>query len=111
MSTTNGTDRKVRYAVVGGGWISQAAFMPGVAQTGNSEITALVTGDPEKARVLGDRYGIRAWPYDAYREALASDPFDAVYLAPQRHAPRLRGAGVGGRQAPAPRKADGDQRG
>lgn len=81
MSTTNGTDRKVRYAVVGGGWISQAAFMPGVAQTGNSEITALVTGDPEKARVLGDRYGIRAWPYDAYREALASDTFDAVYLA------------------------------
>ena len=26
--------RKVRYAVVGAGWISQAAFMPGVAGCG-----------------------------------------------------------------------------
>lgn len=47
--------RKVRYAVVGGGWIAQAAFMPSVAQTGNSELTALVTGDPEKAAALGGR--------------------------------------------------------
>jgi hypothetical protein len=27
---------KVRYGVVGAGWISQAAFMPGVGQTSNS---------------------------------------------------------------------------
>ncbi len=33
-------ERKIRYAVVGAGWICQAAFMPGVAQTGNSELTA-----------------------------------------------------------------------
>jgi hypothetical protein len=29
---------KVRYGVVGAGWISQAAFMPGVGQTSNSGI-------------------------------------------------------------------------
>lgn len=73
--------RKVRYAVVGGGWISQAAFMPGVAQTGNSELTALVTGDPEKARALGERYGLQTFSYDEYRKALGSNLFDAVYLA------------------------------
>ena len=72
---------KVRYAVVGGGWISQAAFMPGIAQTGNSELTALVTGDPEKAKELGERYGLKSFSYDAYREALRSGLFDAVYLA------------------------------
>ena len=27
---------KVRYGVVGAGWISQGAFMPGVGQTSNS---------------------------------------------------------------------------
>jgi hypothetical protein len=32
---------KVRYGVVGVGWISQAAFMPGVGQTSNSGIISL----------------------------------------------------------------------
>ena len=73
--------RKVRYAVVGGGWISQAAFMPAVAQTGNSEMTALVTGDPDKAAALGKAYGLKTFTYAKYREALESDLFDAVYLA------------------------------
>ncbi len=74
--------RKVRYAVVGGGWISQAAFMPGVAHTGNSELTALVTGDSDKAEALGQLYGIeRTYHYDAWRAAIDSKGFDAVYLA------------------------------
>lgn len=81
MSSQSGSGRTVRYAVVGGGWISQAAFMPGVGQTGNSEITALVTGDPEKARALGERHGLKTWSYEQYGEALASGTFDAVYLA------------------------------
>ena len=73
---------KVRYAVVGAGWISQAAFMPGVAHTGNSEMTAIITGDEEKARALGKRYGItNTYHYDAYRAALDSGTFDAVYMA------------------------------
>ncbi|TXM66033.1 Gfo/Idh/MocA family oxidoreductase [Methylobacterium sp. WL103] len=76
-----GEAKTIRYAVVGGGWISQAAFMPAVAQTGNSAITALVTGDPEKATALGERYGLTAFSYERYPEALASGLFDAVYLA------------------------------
>ncbi|MER2269342.1 Gfo/Idh/MocA family protein [Methylobacterium oxalidis] len=81
MDARRVTGGKVRYAVVAGGWISQAAFMPAVAQTGNSEMTALVTGDLEKARVLGERYGLRTFTYEQYGEALASGLFDAVYLA------------------------------
>ena len=33
--------RKVRYAVVGIGWISQTAFLPGVEHTGNSEVVSV----------------------------------------------------------------------
>ena len=76
------TDQKIRYAVVGAGWISQAAFMPGVKATGNSVMTAIVTGDSTKAETLGKKYGIeRAYHYDAYLAALDSRGFDAIYLA------------------------------
>ncbi len=76
------TGSKVRYAVVGAGWISQGAFMPGVAHTGNSEMTAIVTGDEEKAQALGKRYGIEnTYHYDAYLAALDSGQFDAIYVA------------------------------
>ena len=75
-------ERKIRYAVVGAGWISQAAFMPGVKATGNSVLSAIVTGDSTKAELLGRRYGIeRAYHYDAYLAALDSGGFDAIYLA------------------------------
>ncbi len=74
--------RKVRYGVVGLGWISQAAFMPGVAHTGNSEMTAFVSADPKKAQSLGKHYGVgKAYHYDAYQGLLASGEVDAVYLA------------------------------
>ncbi|HEX4455980.1 MAG TPA: hypothetical protein VH143_34200 [Kofleriaceae bacterium] len=36
-------DDKVRYAVIGLGDIAQAAMLPGVAHTGNSAASALVT--------------------------------------------------------------------
>ncbi|GAC1421569.1 MAG: Gfo/Idh/MocA family oxidoreductase [Acidobacteriaceae bacterium] len=75
-------DGKVRYAVVGAGWISQAEFMPGVSHTGNSELRALVTGSDQKAAKLGERYGItHTFSYEEYDEMLRSDVVDAVYLA------------------------------
>jgi predicted dehydrogenase len=74
--------RKVRYAVVGAGWIAQAQFMPGVKHTGNSELAALVTGHEEKAEKLGEKYGIaNTYSYDDYNAMLASGDVDAVYLA------------------------------
>jgi predicted dehydrogenase len=75
-------DRKVRYAVVAAGWISQSAFMPGVAHTGNSEMTALVSGDAEKRKHLASMYDIAdTYTYEQYDEMLASGKVDAVYLA------------------------------
>lgn len=72
---------KTRYAVVGAGWISQEAFMPAVAQAGNSEITAIVTGNRAAAEKLAAFYGIEhIFGYDEYDKALRSGVFDAVYI-------------------------------
>ncbi|GJE80479.1 Gfo/Idh/MocA family protein [Methylorubrum thiocyanatum] len=74
--------KKVRYAVVALGDISQEAMLPGVAHTGNSEVTAFVTGDPEKARRVGELYGVTdSYGYDEFGALLASGTIDAIYLA------------------------------
>ena len=72
----------IRYAVVGAGWISQEAFMPGVAQSGNSTIAAIVTGDLEKGAKLAAFHNVpQVVAYDGYDALLASDSIDAVYIA------------------------------
>ncbi len=73
---------RVRYAVVGAGWISQEAFLPAIPQVENSVVTAIVSGNPEIAGKLGEFYGIEhVFPYEAYEAMLASDLVDAVYIA------------------------------
>lgn len=76
-----GQKKKIRYAVVAGGQISQQAFMPGIGRTDNSELAALVTGDPAKADKLAKLYGIKAWSYEQYGDLLKSGEIDAVYVA------------------------------
>lgn len=72
----------VRYGVVGAGWISQIAFLPGVPLTGNSRTTALVSGNAEAARRLAEFHDIpNVYGYDQYDEMLAADVVDAVYIA------------------------------
>jgi predicted dehydrogenase len=76
----------IRYAVVGAGWISQIAFLPGVGQSGNSEVTAIVTGDRDKAARLADFHGIgRIVGYDGYDDLLRGPDVDAVYIALPNH--------------------------
>ncbi len=77
-----GEDRKVRYAIVGLGSISQEALMPGVEHTGNSVVTALVTGDTKKAEELAKLYKVKhTYSYDDFPQLLASGEIDAIYLA------------------------------
>ncbi len=77
-----GSAKKVRYAIVGAGDIAQEDMMPGIKHTGNSELTAIVTGDPTKAEELGKMYDVTAtFSYERFGEALASGTFDAIYLA------------------------------
>lgn len=74
--------KKVRYAIVGLGDIAQEAMMPGVSHTGNSEITALVSDDPEKLSALGEKYAVEhRYAYTDFPALIASGEVDAIYLA------------------------------
>ena len=48
---------KVRWAVVGLGYIAQIAVLPGFRHASNAELKALVSDDPVKLKKLGRRYG------------------------------------------------------
>jgi len=78
MSTAS---KKVRYAVVGLGNIAQVAVLPAFAHAENSELVALISGDAEKRRVLGQRYGISALGgYDELESIAHSARVDALYV-------------------------------
>lgn len=82
LGMKSGSGAKVRYALVGAGWIAQAAFMPAVERTGNSELVAVVTGDAEKARELAEKYELkRTCDYSDYGALLRSGDVDAVYIS------------------------------
>ncbi len=93
-----GKQAKVRYAVVGLGHIAQVAVVPGFASAKKSELAALVTGDPEKQRKLGRKYGVKEiYSYDDFDECLESG-IDAVYIALPNHLHReytIRAADAG----------------
>lgn len=72
----------INYAVVGAGWISQQAFLPGVGQSGNSRVAAIVTGDRAKTGRLAEFHGIdKVVGYEEYDALLTSPGIDAVYIA------------------------------
>jgi predicted dehydrogenase len=74
---------KVRYAVVGLGWISQVAVLPAFSHAKtNSELRALVTQDPVKAKRLSKKYQVPfTHTYEEYDRLLKSGEIDAVYIA------------------------------
>ena len=77
------SSRKVRYAVIGQGAIAQMAVLPAFSHArSNSELAALVSGDPKKLTVLGRRYKVpRLCSYDDLGELYESGEIDAVYIA------------------------------
>ncbi len=87
MTMGNKKNRKVRYAVVGLGYISQIAILPAFAHArANSTLTALVSGDPKKLKSLSRKYGTKYnYSYEQYADCLASGEIDAVYIALPNH--------------------------
>src|SRR4051794_30508031 len=77
-----GKNGKIRYAVVGLGYISQVALLPAFAHAKeNSELTALVSDDPQKLAELGKKYKVqRTYSYGDYDACLKSGEVDAVYI-------------------------------
>jgi len=74
---------KVRYAVVGLGYIAQIAILPAFSHAReNSELTALVSSDPKKLKQLSRKYGVeRTYSYEQFGDCLKSGEVDAVYIA------------------------------
>lgn len=79
----NKNHRKIRYAVVGLGYISQVAVLPAFAHAReNSELTALISGDATKLKKLSRKYKVsRTYSYEQYEDCLQSGEIDAVYIA------------------------------
>jgi predicted dehydrogenase len=82
-AVSKNSNKKVRYAVVGLGWISQEAVLPAFSHAKtNSELRALVTQDPVKARHLSKKYNVPfTHSYQEYDQLLKSGEIDAVYIA------------------------------
>ena len=72
----------VRYAVVGLGYIAQAAVLPAFRHArSNSRLVALVSGDAEKRAELARKHKVPAYGYEEYDSLLDSGAVDAVYIA------------------------------
>ncbi|MFP5384673.1 MAG: Gfo/Idh/MocA family protein [Bacteriovoracia bacterium] len=78
----NKPKKKIRYAVVGLGHIAQAAVLPAFKNAKeNSELAALVSGDQEKLKVVGDKYQVeKRYLYSEFEKCLRDGEVDAVYI-------------------------------
>lgn len=73
---------KIRFAVVGLGWIAQEAVLPAFANAENTELVALVSDDPVKLAELSRKYDVtHVYSYETYDALLNSGLIDAVYIA------------------------------
>jgi glucose-fructose oxidoreductase len=87
MNGKGGSKRKIRYGIVGLGWISQSALMPGFENAAkNSEMVALFSDDLEKLKKLGRRYGVQhQYAYEDFERGLKEAEVDAVYIGLPNH--------------------------
>jgi predicted dehydrogenase len=77
------TNRKrVGYAVIGLGHISQRAILPGFRHARRSKLIALMSGDAQKAKRLAAQFGAsRVYSYDGFDECLGNPQVEEVYIA------------------------------
>jgi glucose-fructose oxidoreductase len=86
MARRKKQNRKIRYAVAGLGHIAQVAVLPAFEHAENSELAAIISGDPVKHEELGERYGLDStYSYDQYEDCLEQERIDAVYIALPNH--------------------------
>ena len=79
----NKPKKKIRYAVIGLGYIAQVAVLPAFKNARkNSELVALVSGDPDKLKKLGEKYNVnKLYLYSEFEKCLRDDEIDAIYIA------------------------------
>ncbi|GAB5348363.1 Gfo/Idh/MocA family protein [Alteriqipengyuania sp. 357] len=73
--------KRMRWAIVGLGTFGVGQVIPGFDGARYSRITAFVSGNPEKARNLGNRYGVsRLYDYDNFDRIADDEEIDCVYI-------------------------------
>src|SRR5690348_16413482 len=99
MEKQSQSPKRVRYAVIGLGYIAQVAVLPAFAHARrNSTLAAIVSGDPRKLEAIGDTYRVETRAsYDDLDDVL--EEVDAVYIASpnsmhETHAVRAAEQGV-----------------
>ena len=74
--------KRVGYAVVGLGSISQVAVLPAFAHSKKAKLVAVVSGDRNKAKKFAqDFHASQAYTYDEFSRCLENPHVDAVYIA------------------------------
>ncbi|WP_101296931.1 D-xylose 1-dehydrogenase Gfo6 [Halegenticoccus soli] len=72
----------VRFALIGLGWFTRGRVLPALEESRLCDATVLVSGTAEKAeRIAADVPGARGITYDDFRDGVARDAYDAVYVA------------------------------
>ncbi len=74
--------RRVGYAVVGLGSISEIAVLPAFRNSKRSKLVALVSHDQRRAEQLGAKFGVKdCYKYEDYDRCLSHPGVDAVFIA------------------------------
>lgn len=75
--------KKLGIALVGLGEYSTSMLAPALQQTKHCELTAIVTGTPEKERIWAKKYGIseeNIYNYNNFDEIVKNEAIDIVYV-------------------------------
>lgn len=76
--------KRVGYAIVGLGRLAIGQILPAIVQSKHSRVTALVSGDRDKAEKIARQYGIRPdsiYSYTDFDQIADNPEVDAVYVA------------------------------
>ena len=92
-------DGTVRFAVVGTGGFAKHLALPAIRDSDYGEVTTLVTGSPDEKADLAREYDASTVDYEAYRDGVWADEYDAVYVVvPNRlHHPNVVAAAEHGK--------------
>jgi len=77
------TSRKLRVALCGLGSYATHQLAPGIMQSINCELTGIITGSPEKAKIWKEKYNLldkNIYNYQNFDEIALNPDIDAVYI-------------------------------
>jgi xylose dehydrogenase (NAD/NADP) len=97
----DGGDGTLRVAVVGLGGFARGVAIPAIDASDYCAFTVGVSGTEATRREVADEHGVTTIDYEAYAEGVASDEYDAAYVATpnRRHLPHAATAADLGKAA------------